>query len=81
MSLPAPEVSSRVIRRLSRCLSVIYIYVFHTCLLCSLAPDRDRKEHLLGAMKIAIVLASVVGVYALTMALTQPLSSLGKKYH
>ena len=32
-------------------------------------------------MKITVVLASVIGVYVLTMALTQPLSRLGKKHH
>ena len=46
---------------------------------CSLAAGRDRKEHLLGAMKITIVLASIIGVYLLTMVLTQPLSRLREK--
>lgn len=77
MSLPASEVSSRVIR------PFVQVYVGNMCIIrvCCVrfAPDRDRKEHLLGAMKTTIVLASVVGVYALTMALTQPLSRLGKK--
>eukprot|EP00904_Undaria_pinnatifida_P009682 jgi/Undpi1/5844/HiC_scaffold_2.g01118.m1 len=43
--------------------------------------SRGTKERTLGAMKIAVVLASVIGVYFLTMALTQPLSRFREKDH
>lgn len=46
---------------------------------CSGLRGRDTRERILGMVKIAVVLASAVGVYLLTMALTQPLSGFREK--